>query len=594
MTLLRFVLLTTLVAAPVAAQVPVLPPVPAQTGVRLSGDIGSEGELYSMSGRDPRRPDESGRIVFNPTFALGAVTLSGNFLLSTEGSSLIGLGGLPGRQRINQFGLSPRWSWGKASVGSFSDTWSPLTWGGVRVDGVGFDLTPGPFRFGMFTGSSRQPVFGGATSGSFSRSMQGARIGAGRRSDYGTAERYLDLVVLRVRDDPSSLPPVADSMMVPFLPDSLASEPDTALLPHVPINPYSVTPHENAVAAVAAGLSVLGGAIAWTGEFAGSLHSRDRRASPLSDDELGDFPQVLRGLVTPRLGTHADVAHRNQIDVRISRLPGATASSPRSLTLSAGFQSIGAGYVSLATPYLPNDQRGVDGRAALRFRQWSLQLDGMRQHDNLLGQKLATTDRSRAGVVLTVQPVRGWHAGFRANAVGMVREIADSLGSVDYDARMLSTTQTWIAAAPGLVRSVSASYTWQSAGDDNPLRSATSLTSHTTDIRVQFPLGTAASFSPTLGVTNASVGGAPGDNRMTWGVAADWRDPGRRWTGTGSMHRSQVGRTMAVGSRLSVKVNVTALDALTLVLRTNQYRSLVDPDQDFNERALNLRWGRRF
>jgi hypothetical protein len=208
--------------------------------------MGSEGELYNMQGRDPRRPGESGRVFFNPIVTLGPVTFTGNFLLSTEGSSLIGLGGVPGRQRINQFGLSPQWSWGKASLGSFSDTWSQLTWGGVRVDGVGFDLSPKALRLGMFSGSSRQAVFGGATSGSYARSIAGARVGAGKKPEYGGSSRWFDVVVLRVRDDASSLPPLPDSTPVPYLPDSLATAPDTALLPHVPINPYSVTPQENA------------------------------------------------------------------------------------------------------------------------------------------------------------------------------------------------------------------------------------------------------------------------------------------------------------------------------------------------------------
>jgi hypothetical protein len=594
MTFLRCVGLFAIAAAPLAAQTPVAPVAPSPPRVRLQGDIGSEGEVYRMDGRDPRRPGESGRVYFNPTITLGSVTVSGNFLLSTEGSSLIGLGGLPGRQRINQFGLVPSWSWGKLYLGSFSDTWSPFTWGGVRVDGAGFDLSPGALRFGMFAGSSREAVFGGATSGSYSRSIAGARIGAGRRPDFGAPSRYIDIAVLRVRDDVSSLPPLSDSTPVPYLPDSLATEPDTALLPHVPINPYSVTPQENAVVATSAGASFLGGALTWTGELAGSLHSRDVRASPLTDDQVGDFPKLLRGLVTPRLGTHADVAWRSQFDLRVARLPGATATSPRTLSLTVGLQSIGAGYVSLGTPYLPNDLQGVDLRASLRFRHWSLHLDGLSQRDNLLGQKLATTDRARLGLVLSTQPVRGWHSTFRGSTIGMVREADDTLGAVDYSARLFGTTQTWAPARPGRVRSISASYTWQSTGDENPLRRSSALTSHTGDIRIAFPLGATASITPTLGLTSARVDTGGTAARATYGLAADWRDPGRRWAGSASVNRSQVGRTIAVGSRLSFRMDVTSADAVTLVLRTNRYRSLVDSARDFSERALNLRWGRRF
>ena len=590
MNTIRVVAVAVLATAPVAAQTTGTPP----ARVRITGDMGSDGELYRISGRDPRRPDESGRVYFNPTLSFGSFTLTGNFLLSTEGSSLIGLGGLPGRQRINQFGLNPRWAWGKAWLGSFSDSWTPLTWGGVRVDGVGVDLTPGVLRLGVFTGSSRQPVFGGATSGSFARSLFGARVGAGRHPEFDAGGAFIDVVFLRARDDPSSLPALSDTTPVPYLPDSLATEPDTALLPHVPVNPYAVTPQENAVASTAAGISFLGGAVSLTGEFAGSLHSRDRRATALSDEVASGFPSLLRGVVTPRVGTHADLAYRSQLDVRVARLPGATTTSPRSLTLTLGLQSIGAGYVSLGTPYLPNDLRGFDGRAALHFPRWTLQLDGLRQHDNLLGQKLATTNRSRIGIALIAQPRRGWQAGFRAATIGMDRDLADSLGAVDYEARMLSTTQTWMPATPGRIRSVSASYTWQSTGDDNPLRTSGTLVSHTTDVRLALPLGPTATVSPTLGLTRSRVGAGDITSRATYGLSADWRDSRRRWASAGSLNRSQVGRTIAVTSRLSVRFSVTPVDVLTLGVRTSRYRSLVDPTRDFDERVLSLRWGRRF
>ncbi len=594
MNAIRLLALIAIPAARLTAQATGVPTVTSSPTVKIQGAMGSEGELYSMQGRDPRRPGESGRVFFNPIVTLGPLTVAGNFLLSTEGSSLIGLGGLPGRQRINQFGLTPQWRWGKAYLGSFSDTWSPLTWGGVRVDGVGFDLFPGALRFGMFTGSSRQAVFGGATSGSYARSIAGARLGAGRKPEYGGASRFLDVTILRVRDDPSSLPPLPDTTPVPYLPDSLATAPDTALMPHVPINPYSVTPQENAVVATAAGASILGGAVTWTGELAGSLHSRDVRATPLTDEQVGDVPKLLRGLVTPRLGTHADVAWRNQVDVRIARLPGATTTSPRTLTLSLGVQSIGAGYVSLGTPYLPNDLAGVDLRANLRFRRWSLQLDGLSQHDNLLGQKLATTDRSRLGIAFMAQPVRSWQMGFRGSMVGMVRDVADTLGGVDYAARMFSTTQTWIPAKPGRVRSVSASYTWQSTGDENAARASSKLLSHTADMRIAVPLGPTAGITPSFGLTSSRVDTGAVATRATYGLGADWRDPGRRWNGSASVNRTQVGRTLALNSRASIRVNVTSVDVLTFVVRTNRYRSLVDPTKDFNERALNLQWGRRF
>jgi hypothetical protein len=57
--------------------------------------------------------------------------------------------------------------------------------------------------------------------------------------------------------------------------------------------------------------------------------------------------------------------------------------------------------------------------------------------------------------------------GLRGSTVGMVRDAADSIGSVDYAARMFSTTQTFIPSSAKRIRSISASYTWQNTGDDN-------------------------------------------------------------------------------------------------------------------------------
>jgi hypothetical protein len=579
-----------LIAAPLAAQAP-----GAVAGKRFSldGEAGSDGEVYRISGRTPRRPGESARVFFNPSVRAGSFTIGGNFLLSTEGSSTLGLGGLPGRQRINQFGLTPRWGWGLLHLGSFTDTYTPLTWTGVRVDGAGFDLTPGKIRAGLFTGKSREPVFGGATSGSFSRSLLGARVGVGRRPEYGTGGTYLDLVFLRARDDPASLPAVPDSLTVPFLPDSLAVEPDTALLPRVPINPYSVTPQENAVLSTSAGATFLGGAVVWKGELAGSIHSRDVRATRVDDDVLSDYPGILRGLVTPRAGTHADYAYESQLDVRIARLPGATTRSPRSLTASIGLRSVGAGYVSLGTAYLPNDIRGIDWRTALRFRRWSLQLDGLRQRDNLLSQKLATTYRTRLGAALVVQPVRGWHSSFRAATVGMDRDVPDSVGAIDYAARSLSTSHSWIPGNKGRIRSVTAMYTYQHIGDADPLRAASTLRSHTADVRVSLAVGPTATISPTLGIIESRVGAEEFTTRASYGISADWRDPRRRWTTSGSLSRSQVSRTSALTARFSARVSVTSVDQLTLVVRTNRYRSLIDHGLDFDEQVINLKWSRR-
>ncbi|HKI95867.1 MAG TPA: hypothetical protein VJ992_11325, partial [Gemmatimonadales bacterium] len=76
--------------------------------ITVGGTLVTYGELYGTNRTDPFRPSQTGRIEFDPTVSLyGKVNLAFSFLLSSSNGSNFGLGGLPGRQHLNQFGVSP-------------------------------------------------------------------------------------------------------------------------------------------------------------------------------------------------------------------------------------------------------------------------------------------------------------------------------------------------------------------------------------------------------------------------------------------------------------------------------------------------------
>ncbi len=166
-----------------------------QKNFSISGEAGVYGELYGISGIPARRPPSSARLYFRPTVTLfNAFSMSFNFLLSTEGSSA--------RQNINQLGVNPSWGWGNAHLGDFTDMFTPLTFDGIMVRGAGVNLSPGLFRFSALGGYTQRAVDGGAGAGSYSRYMYGAKLGVGKQDG-----SYFDLMFLRTRDVPSSLPP---------------------------------------------------------------------------------------------------------------------------------------------------------------------------------------------------------------------------------------------------------------------------------------------------------------------------------------------------------------------------------------------------
>jgi uncharacterized protein YjdB len=395
---------------------------------RLRGDMGAVSELYQVYGADPRRPWGTQQFLLNPSMTLmGSLDLSVNLLVSTDQGSDVGLHGLPGRQRLNEFGLHPTWSWGRAHVGTFSETYSARTYAGLRIRGGGVELNPGLLRFGVFGGSAQSPVFGGLTSGGFARRAVGGRIGLGR--DNGNAyASFLQVMVVRTWDDETSLPSPTDSG-APVLP------------PDVPANPYAVTPEENFVVGLAGGIGLFAGKLYLKGEIDGAVHTRDRRADPIAEEELSGYPDVLKGIMTPRLGTHGDYAYSTEATLRLPTLPGATRSAPRTLTATVGYQYSGPGYVSLGTPSLFNDYRKVDARAAVRLGSSQIRLDGLTQRDNVLGQKSATTTRNRLGGMYTIQATRRWTSAITLRWLGMDNDAMDSLRRVAYANWSVGTTQ---------------------------------------------------------------------------------------------------------------------------------------------------------
>jgi hypothetical protein len=547
----------------------------------LRGEVGTVSELYQAYGIDPRRPWGTQQLFFNPSMTLvGSLTLSANLLVSTEQGSTVGLHGLPGRQRLNDFGLHPTWSWGRAHAGSFSEMYSPRTLAGLRIRGADVELNPGLLRFGVFGGSAQRAVFGGLTSGAYSRRIIGGRVGIGRERG-GRDNSFLQLMVVRAWDDQSSLPSPTDSN-APSLPSD------------VPANPFAVTPQDNVVAGLSGGIALLAGKLFVKGEVDASAHTRDRRAAPLAKDALNGYPGFLQGIMTPRLGTHGDFAYSGEATLRLPTLPGATRRSPRSLIATLGYQYMGPGYVSLGTPSLFNDYRKIDASTALRIGRAQLRLNGHTQRDNVLGQKLATTTRSRLAGMFTMQASRRWTAAFNASWLGMHNDAIDAM-RVGYTNWMLGTAQSFSFSRQARVTRIAFTYALQMASDANPLRIANRLRSHTLDSRVTVRLTERIQLTPSGGLQLSRAGTEAWATRATYGLAGQWRSRRGTWTvvGTATSARYSMG-TDALRGGVTVRWRATAADVLSFSARSSHYSDAPTERGSFDEHLMTLRWSRRF
>ncbi|HET9440757.1 MAG TPA: hypothetical protein VFO52_11325, partial [Longimicrobiales bacterium] len=468
--------------------------------VQFTGEIGSLGELYSVSGREQRRPSSTGRMYVRSRLELfKTVTVNFDLLYSTETGSGVTMGST-GRQSLNQIGIAPQWSWGRAYAGSFHDSYSPFTYDGVSLRGGGFNINPGLLRLGIFTGRAQSAVAGGATDGAYQRRMTGGKIGFGRRPQKGEAG-FIDVVFVRTADDPSSLP----------APGTSGTE-DSGIQVG---NPYAVTPEENVVIGAVTRVPLLQQRLVLSGEVAASIYSRDRRAPVLSDEALDEYSSLMRSFITPRASTYGDLAHNGQIELRNLSLPGSTGQAPRMFSAAVGYRYVGAGYVSLGVASLPADQFALNARASLRFRRLTASVQGMQQEDNLLGQKLSTTTRNRLALTTSFRATRALSSSVRFAVNTMSNDIADAERQVDFASYTVGLTQSINLAQGKLLRAIALSYSYQQAGDDNPLKASSRLQAHDASVRTTLDFSRSFSLIPSVGLAVSEVGDADADLRHT-------------------------------------------------------------------------------
>lgn len=546
--------------------------------VQFSGEVGSFGELYSISGREQRRPTSTGRLYLRSRLELfQSLTVNLDLLYSTESGSGV-LAGSTGRQSLNQIGIAPEWSWGRAYAGTFHDTYSSLTYDGVQLRGAGANLTPGPLRLAAFRGRAQSAVVGGAIDGAYARTMTGGKIGLGRRSERGEGG-YVDIVFVRTADDPTSLPPAG-----------ISSEEMPSGGSHM-VNEFAVTPEENVVVAAVTRMSLWDELIVVSGELAASMHSRDRRAPELSDEALDEYSGLLRSFITPRASTYGDIAHNAHVELRRLELPGSTRESPKSLSATVGYKYIGAGYVSLGLASLPADQQAINGGLAVRFRTWNASVQGMQQHDNLIGQKLATTTRNRFAVSATFRPSRLLSSSVRASINTVGSDTDDVERRVDFTSLALGGTQTLTLGRERL-RALALSYGYQQAGDANPLRAGSTVRAHDASLRATFAATRSISVNPAIGLAFSDVGDTGWSLRHTYSLAAQYRAEGGRWSSSASLSNSRLNAGGAIQGAVSSRYRITDGDVLTLSLRSNRVDGLATESGTFHEHTLSLNWTR--
>ncbi len=270
-------------------------------------------------------------------------------------------------QPFNRYGLSPHYKWIKLHIGYRSLKFNSYTLGGLQFLGGGLELEPKGFRFGAFYGRFNKPVAQDTLASitpvpAYERTGYGVKLGA------GTARNFLDLMVVKVQDDVTSIPEVVDTRTAPM-------------------------------GNLALGAS---GRVSFAKRL---FFTFDAGASALTPDLLAPVhviegvPASASGLLSTRLGTKLLYAAN-----------AALTYSDRRLTFKVLAKQIDPGYRSLAAVYMQTDVRSITFEPSLRLCTGKVRVGGTAglQYDNVRGQKAATSVRTIGSARLSWNPSRSY------------------------------------------------------------------------------------------------------------------------------------------------------------------------------------------
>ena len=542
--------------------------------VTVGGEVGTFAEANGISGAERRRPAGTGRLYVRPSISFfDAFSIDVDLMLTTEERAFQGAS----RQSLNKYSVNPSWGWGRASIGDFTEDYSPYTFSGIRVRGAGTEVQAGPVALGTFGGRTRRAVQGGALTGSYSRTLVGGRVQVGRTDD-----RSIALTLVRSWDDVGSVDAPTDTVFPDMEPDTLFVE-DTLSVGLD--NQFAVTPQENVVLGVSGRLSLFDDAVALQGEIAGSAYTRDLRSSPIDDPEtLERIPGVARWLFTPRASSNADYAYTIQAQVR----------PLTPLTMTVSLETVGPGYVSLASAGVMSDRRDVNVRTSYRSGRLQARLDVGRQHDNLIGQKAFTTERDRVSAMLTMRPTQAWSLSARMQRATLANDAAEPEQWIAYSSWLAGLRQTLALGRESLFRSLTIDYTYRPTSDENPLRLQSQSKSHSVSTSVMLAPSRSVSITPSVGIVHSRFGSSGWSTRSTYGVGTQVSGLRGKWVSSLNVSRSQFQQTTALQAGLSSRYQVTGSDALILSVQAADYGNLVSPELAFRETTASLRWAHRF
>ncbi len=312
----------------------------------LSGSVNASVGANTISGTERRRDPFAWMLSGSLTPTLYGVQLPLTFVFSQQDKGYT--------QPFNQFGVSPSYKSLRTHLGYRSMTLSRYTLAGVTFLGAGFEFNPGVVRLAGMVGGLQKAIEEDTTRAGVIPAYK--RDGYAFKLGFGNERTFVDLSYLRAYDDTSSL------TRAPKKSD--------------------VAPAENAALGMNTRIGVMNN-LSIEAEGGATLFTHDLRAAKAKIDSTA-VPEFLLGVYDVRNSTTLNFAGRAGIVY-----------TGDGYGVRVGYEYVEPEFSTLGAYSFSTDLSNWTIEPNLTLMEGGLRFNGSigLQHDNVLGTKLAQTDR---------------------------------------------------------------------------------------------------------------------------------------------------------------------------------------------------------
>uniref|UniRef100_A0A832G6C9 Uncharacterized protein n=1 Tax=Ignavibacterium album TaxID=591197 RepID=A0A832G6C9_9BACT len=348
------------------------------------------------------------------------------------------------------------------------------------------------------------------------------------------------------------------------------------------INQNAVTPQENLVLGTKGKISFLDNTISFDFDAAGSVYTRDLRASEL-DLDSADIPSFITKIYKPRAGTNYDFAYNTSLSLRF-----------QSFSTKIGYRRVQPGYNSLGTAYLHSDIQEISIMNTIRISTVNLNLSYIRQTDNLLDQKLFTTARNIITAGINAKVTNSWIASISGNILLMKNDSNNDSTKIDFNNLALSLNNSFTVDPKGFLRSININYALQNSDNKSYLLKKNTTVVHSLNLGLGFGLTDNLNSNFSAGFINSSLFDTVKSFTHNYGLNFSHKALSNKLNSSLNLNSAFNQGNKTYRGTVSSGYNLTDADVVSLAISFMRYDGKTFRGGSFNELITSLSYNHRF